>query len=72
MEDLDPFEPGTHTYTGIVKAWTANSAELVTDSGLTLFLSTQGQPAVAPGTRITVVTRKYRPCHLVMRVTPAT
>jgi hypothetical protein len=70
MDELDPFEPGTHTYTGIVKAWTTNSAELVTDSGLTLFLSTQSQPPVPVGTRITVVTRKYRPCHLVVRVTP--
>jgi hypothetical protein len=68
MDELDPFEPGTHNFTGIVKAWTQNSAELVTDSGLTVFLSTQGQPPVPAGTRITVTTRKYRPCYLVTRV----
>ncbi|HKZ96582.1 MAG TPA: hypothetical protein VJ045_06340 [Hyphomicrobiaceae bacterium] len=69
MDDLDPFEQGTHTFSGIVKVWTQNSAELVTDSGLALFLNTQGQPPVPAGARITVVTRKYRPCYLVMRVT---
>lgn len=69
MEELDPFEPGTHTFSGIVKAWTPNSAELTTDSGLTLFLSTQGQPTVPAGTRVTVVTRRYRPCYRVLKVT---
>ncbi|MFA5949815.1 MAG: hypothetical protein WC807_05980 [Hyphomicrobium sp.] len=70
MDDLDPFERGTHTFSGTVRLWSTNSAELVTDSGLVLFLDTRGQPPVPPGTRVTVVTRKYRPCHLVMRVTP--
>ncbi len=68
MDELDPFEPGTHTFSGIVKAWTPNSAELVTDSGLTVFLSTQGQPPVPVGARISIVTRKYRPCYLVVKV----
>lgn len=71
MEDLDPFEPGTHTFVGVVKHWGANTAELVTDSGLMIFLDTRGQPPIASGARVTVVTRKYRPCHLVTRVTPA-
>ena len=71
MDDLDPFEPGTHTYSGVVKAWNANSGELVTDSGLVLFLSTQGQPQVPIGARVSVVTRKYRPCFLVTRVSGA-
>jgi hypothetical protein len=71
MDDLDPFEPGTHTFSGVVKAWGTNSAELVTDSGLALFLSTQGQPQVPIGARVTVVTRKYRPCYLVIRVAGA-
>ena len=68
MDELDPFEPGTHNFSGVVKAWTQNSAELVTDSGLVLFLSTQGQPPVPIGARISVVTRKYRPCYLVVKV----
>ena len=47
-----------------------NSAELVTDSGLSvLFHLQQGQPPVAEGTRITVTARKYRPRYLVLSVT---
>jgi hypothetical protein len=68
MDDLDRFEQGTHTFSGTVRVWAATTAELITDSGLVLFLDTQGQPPVAPGTRVTVVTRKYRPCHLVTQV----
>ena len=71
MNDLDPFEQGTHTFTGTVKVWAANTAELITDSGLVVFLDTRGQPAIPIGTRVTMVTRKYRPCHLVTRVTIA-
>jgi hypothetical protein len=69
MEDLDRFEPDVQTYSGTVRAWTTNTAELVTDSGLVLFLDTRGQPQVPAGTRVTIDTRKYRPCHFVTRVT---
>jgi hypothetical protein len=68
MTTLDPFEPGTHTFNGVVQAWTAHSGELITDSGLVLFLNTEGQPPVPIGTRITVRTRRYRPCYLVTNI----
>lgn len=69
MDDLDRFEPGVHSFSGVVRAWTDNTAELITDSGLALFLDTRGQPPVPAGTRVTIETRKYRPCHFVTRVT---
>jgi hypothetical protein len=69
MDDLDRFEPGTHTFSGTVRVWATSTAEVVTDSGLVVFLDTRGQPPVQPGARITVDTRKYRPCHFVTRVT---
>ncbi|WP_072396996.1 hypothetical protein [Hyphomicrobium sp. CS1GBMeth3] len=68
MEDLDRFEPGTHTFSGIVRVWTTNTAEVVTDSGLVVFLDTRGQPPLPAGTRIAIETRKYRPCHFVTKV----
>jgi hypothetical protein len=69
MDDLDRFEPGTTTFSGTVRVWAATTAEVVTDSGLVVFLDTRGQPPVAAGTRVTVDTRKYRPCYFVTRVT---
>ncbi|WP_442909889.1 hypothetical protein [Hyphomicrobium sp.] len=70
MDDLDRFEPGMHTFTGTVRVWTAGTAEIVTDSGLVMFLDTRGQSPVAVGERVTVDARKYRPCHFVTRVRP--
>ncbi len=60
MDDLDRFEPGQHSYSGIVRIWTANTAEVITDSGIVLFLDTRGQPPVPPGARVTIDARKYR------------
>lgn len=71
MDDLDRFEPGVHTFKGTVRVWTQGTAEVITDSGLVLFLDTRGQPPVAPGARVEVDTRKYRPCHFVVKVTAA-
>jgi hypothetical protein len=71
MDDLDRFEPETHTFKGTVRLWAASTAEVVTDSGLVLFLDTRGHPQMPVGTRVTIDTRKYRPCHFVTRVTPA-
>ncbi|MBN8911860.1 MAG: hypothetical protein J0H65_07325 [Rhizobiales bacterium] len=68
MDDLDRFEPGVHNFSGIVRVWAASTAEVVTDSGLVVFLDTRGQQPVAPGTRISIETRKYRPCHFVTKV----
>lgn len=70
MDDPDPFEPGTHTFSGTVRAWRKHSAELVTDSGLSvLFHVQQGQPALPVGSRVTITARKYRPRYLVLSVT---
>ena len=69
MDDLDRFEPGTHSFSGTVRNWTETTAELVTDSGVVLFLDTRGQPVVPAGTHIKVETRKYRPCHFVTKAT---
>lgn len=68
MDDLDRFEPGEHAFKGTVRVWAQNTAEVVTDSGLVLFLDTHGQQPVPAGTRIAIETRKYRPCHRVMKV----
>jgi len=69
MDDLDRFEPGLQTYSGIVRVWAANTAEVITDSGIVLFLDTRGQPPMPVGTRVNIEARKYRPCHFVTRVT---
>lgn len=73
LDDPDPFEPGTQTFTGTIRSWRNNTAELVTDSGLSvLFHIQQGQQPVPEGTRITVTTRKYRPRYLVLSVAAPT
>ena len=68
MSESDPFEPGSHAYSGVVKSWTERSGELVTDSGLLLIFSTQNQPMVAPGKRVTLTLRKFRPRYAVVDV----
>lgn len=68
MDDLDRFEPGVNIFSGIVRVWTASTAEVVTDSGLVVFLDTRGQSPMPPGARVTIETRKYRPCYFVTRV----
>jgi len=70
MDDLDRFEPGMHTFKGTVRVWAASTAEVVTDSGLVVFLDTGGQPPLPAGARVVVDTRKFRPCHFVTKVTP--
>lgn len=71
MDDNETFEPGTHVFTGVVKSWGPAMGELVTDSGLSIFLATEGQPQVPAGSRVTVTSRKYRPRYQVAKVTPA-
>ncbi|HML42509.1 MAG: hypothetical protein JNN24_15630 [Hyphomicrobium zavarzinii] len=70
MDDLDRFEPGVHSFSGTVRTWAMSTAELVTDSGLVVFLDTRGQQPLPPGTRVAIDARKYRPCHFVTKVTP--
>lgn len=71
MDDLDVFEPGTHNFTGTVKSWSANSGELVTDSGLSIIFATQGQQPVPVGARITIVAKRYRPRYLAVGMSRA-
>ncbi|MEQ1578886.1 MAG: hypothetical protein ABL894_14715 [Hyphomicrobium sp.] len=68
MSDSDPFEPGSHAYSGVVKSWNERSGELVTDSGLMIIFSTQNQPLVEPGKRVTLTLRKFRPRYAVVGV----
>jgi hypothetical protein len=68
MQDLDPFEPGTHTFTGVIRMWSAHSAELVTDSGLAIVFGTQGHQRIPEGTRITITAKKYRPRYLLVGI----
>jgi hypothetical protein len=68
MTDTDPFEPGSHAYSGVVKTWTDRSGELITDSGLMIIFSTQNQPLVPPGKRVTLTLRKFRPRYAVVAV----
>jgi hypothetical protein len=64
----DLLEPGTHVFTGTVRVWRNDYAELYTDSGVTIPLITQGLPALRDGARLTVVTRRYRPLYQVEEV----
>jgi hypothetical protein len=68
MDEPDPFEPGTHVFTGTVKIWRSGYGELVTDSGVTVPLLTQGHAPVREGARVTLVTRKLRPRFQIERV----
>lgn len=68
MNDPDPFEPDTHVFTGIVKTWRSSYGELITDSGVTVPLITQGHPPILEGSRVTLVTRKLRPRFQIEKV----
>ncbi|MFT3729814.1 MAG: hypothetical protein QM780_18645 [Hyphomicrobium sp.] len=64
----DLLEPGTHVFSGTLRVWGSNYAELLTDSGVTIQLVTQGSPSLRDGARVTVVTRRYRPLYQVEEV----
>ena len=68
MDKPDQIEPGTHVFTGTVKRWDVHYGELLTDSGVALYIDTHGQPPVYVGAHVTVLARKYRPRYLVMGV----
>ena len=61
MDDPDPFEPGTFEFTGVIKIWGDSYGELVTDSGVTVLFGTQGIQAASAGSRIRIITRRFRP-----------
>ena len=64
----DLLEPGTHVFSGTVRMWRSDYAELVTDSGVTIPLIPRGHSDVREGSRITVVVRKYRPLYQIDEV----
>jgi hypothetical protein len=67
MDDPDPFELGTYEFTGVVKIWRDSYGELTTNSGVTVLFVTQGFQPVPEGTRITIVTRKFRQRYQIER-----
>lgn len=69
MDEIDPFEPESQIFVGTIKFWRSGYGELVTDSGVTIPLNTQGQPAYRVGMRVRIVARKYKPRFFVEAVT---
>jgi hypothetical protein len=61
MDNTDPFEPGSQIFTGTIKFWRGGYGELVTDSGVTIPLTTEGHPAFRVGARVKIIARKYKP-----------
>lgn len=68
MDGRDPFEPGTHIFTGIVRKWRGNFCEFLTDSGIVVPLVTQGISPLTEGERMTITAKKYRPHYQVVKV----
>jgi hypothetical protein len=62
------FEPGTYVISGTVKLWRADYGELLTDSGVTIPIVTQGHPMMLEGARLTLQTRKLRPLYMIDKV----
>lgn len=71
MDEIDPFEQGSQVFVGTIKVWRNGYGEIVTDSGVTIPLTTQGQPALRIGTRVRIVARKYKPRFFAEAVTAA-
>ncbi len=66
----DLLESGTHVFSGTVRIWGNDYAELVTDSGVTIQLVTQAHPLLRDGERFTIVARKFRPLYQIEDVMP--
>ena len=71
LDDPSPFEDGVHTFSGTIKSWRNSTAEMQTDSGLSVQIHIPaGQPPVAEGARVTITARKYKPRYLITAVQP--
>ncbi|MFN0219468.1 MAG: hypothetical protein ACKVP4_11720 [Hyphomicrobium sp.] len=68
MDDPEAFEPGDHVFTGTITTWNANFGELLTDSGVSVPLLTQGVTRMRVGARVTILARKLRPRFVIQRV----
>jgi uncharacterized OB-fold protein len=71
MDGIDPFEPESQIFVGTVKFWRSGYGELVTDSGVTVPLNIEGQPALRVGMRVRIVARKYKPRYFAESITAA-
>lgn len=70
MDESELLEPDTRVFFGRLTRWKDRQAHLVTDSGLTVVLETNGVKPLPEGARVTVVARKYLPVYQVVRMTP--
>jgi hypothetical protein len=68
MNNSAPIEPDMQIFTGTIKSWRSDYGELVTDSGIAIPLLTHGLPALAVGSRLTVVARKLKPVFQIERI----
>lgn len=68
MSEADALEQGTHFFTGTIRFWRPDLCELVTDSGLSIFFTPEGQGPVPEGTRITLRAQKYRPRYKLLSI----
>jgi hypothetical protein len=71
MDEIDPFEPESQIFVGLIKFWRNGYGELVTDSGVTVPFNTQGRPALRVGMRVRIVARKYKPRFFAEEVSAA-
>ncbi len=71
MADRGPLEENSQVFTGIIKSWRSDYGELLTDSGVTVPLVTEGYPAIPIGMRVTVVARKYKPLFQIEKLSRA-
>jgi hypothetical protein len=68
MSESEIFEPEWHVFSGTVIRWDGVYGELLTDSGVTILLTTHGHPEFSKGARVTLRTRKYRLRYAVAQV----
>lgn len=71
VDEGELLEADTRVFAGRLTHWRDRRAKLLTDSGLTVLLVTNGVPPIAEGSRVTVVTRKYLPLYQAVRIVPA-
>jgi hypothetical protein len=55
-------------FSGTVRVWGPDYAELQTDSGVTIQMVTRGHAGLRDGARATVVVRRYRPLYQIEEV----
>lgn len=71
MDESEHLEADPRVFAGMLTHCQDRRARLLTDSGLTVVLETNGLPPIPVGSRVTVVTRKYLPLYQVVRIVRA-